>query len=191
MKLLIVWELTCLALFWSVFCRSVLTNQTTRLDVRVSLLLMGIAAMVGLVAPIYGWVPDFVVLTIVLAVVVMQGVMAKAWGQGVPPTLAVPVTTAIVRMCGGQAVAVGAEKHAGAEKTGALVTVDEWMILGESEGVGGGVRRVAEGATAGERRPRRGRAPPRPSPPTAPARPWSRTERMSCTSRAEAAAPCT
>lgn len=90
MKLLIVWELTCLALFWSVFCRSVLTNQTTRLDVRVSLLLMGIAAMVGLVAPIYGWVPDFVVLTIVLAVVVMQGVMAKAWGQGVPSQFTKP-----------------------------------------------------------------------------------------------------
>jgi len=83
-KLMLVWEITCLALFWSVFCRSVLTDQTTRWSVRLSLLLMGVAAMVGMAAPVYGWAPDLVVLCIVLAVVFMQGVMARAWGQGVP-----------------------------------------------------------------------------------------------------------
>ena len=84
MKLMLAWEIVCLALFWSVFCRSVITDHTTRYWVRLSLLLMGVAAMAGMVAPIYGWVPDFVVLGIVLAVVFMQGVMARAWGQGVP-----------------------------------------------------------------------------------------------------------
>lgn len=84
MKLLILWELTCLALFWSVFCRSVLVNTTTRLDVRLSLFAMGLAALVGIAAPVYGWVPDWVVQIIVLAVVVMQAVMASSWRHGVP-----------------------------------------------------------------------------------------------------------
>jgi hypothetical protein len=84
MTILLMWEGTCLALFWSVFCRSVLTDNTTRWSVRLSLLLMGVAAMVGIAAPVYGWAPDWVVLGIVLAVVFMQGVMARAWGQGVP-----------------------------------------------------------------------------------------------------------
>lgn len=84
MKLLLLWEVTCLALFWSVFCRSVLVNKTTRLDIRLSLFAMGIASLVGIAAPLYGWAPDWVVLVIVLAVVIMQGVMAKAWRHGVP-----------------------------------------------------------------------------------------------------------
>lgn len=90
MKLLILWEITCLALFWSVFCRSVLTSQTTRVNVRLSLLLVGLASLVGMVAPLYGWAPDYVVLGIVAAVVYMQGVMAKPWGQGVPHQLTKP-----------------------------------------------------------------------------------------------------
>ena len=39
---------------------------------------------------------------------------------------------------GGQAVAVQAQVHTGTEKACALVAVNEWMIFGEAEGIGGG-----------------------------------------------------
>lgn len=84
MKTLILWELLCIALFWSVFCRSVRVDTTTRLDVRLALWAVGVAALIGLGAPLYGWVPDKVVLIIVGAIVIMQTVMAQLWHQGVP-----------------------------------------------------------------------------------------------------------
>ena len=84
MSILILWEVMCIALFWSVFCRSVRVDATTRLDVRIALWLVGIASLVGLGAPLYGWVPDVVTSVIVGAVVIMQAVMAHHWNHGVP-----------------------------------------------------------------------------------------------------------
>lgn len=82
--ILIVWEALCIALFWSIFCRSVKVNQTTKLDVRLALWGVGIASLAGLGAPLYGWSPDYVTLVIVLAIVIMQLVMAQHWRHGVP-----------------------------------------------------------------------------------------------------------
>ena len=82
--ILLVWELLCAALFWSMFCRSVWVDQTTRLDVRLAVWLVGIASLVGLGAPLYGWVPEIVTMIIVGSVVVLQVVMAKHWHHGVP-----------------------------------------------------------------------------------------------------------
>jgi hypothetical protein len=82
---LIVWEAMCLALLWSVFCRSVRASHTTKLDVRLALWAVGVAALAGMAAPVYGWAPDWIVLAIVAAVVVMQVVFAQHWRHGVPP----------------------------------------------------------------------------------------------------------
>lgn len=84
MTRLVLWELLCIGLFWSVFCRSVRVDKTTRLDVRLALWLVGIAALVGMGSTLYGWLPDGVTLVIVGAVVVMQVVMARHWRHGVP-----------------------------------------------------------------------------------------------------------
>jgi CHASE2 domain-containing sensor protein len=82
--LLLAWESLCVALFWSIFCRTVKVNKTTKLDVRLALWGVGIAALAGMGAPLYGWLPDVVTLLIVLAIVIMQVVMAQHWRHGVP-----------------------------------------------------------------------------------------------------------
>ncbi|MFZ2309590.1 MAG: hypothetical protein WAW73_19660 [Rhodoferax sp.] len=81
---LILWEIMCMALLWSVFCRSVRADKTTKLDVRLALLAVGTSALAGMAAPVYGWVPDRVTLAIVGAIVFMQAVMAQHWRHGVP-----------------------------------------------------------------------------------------------------------
>lgn len=81
---LLTWEAMCLALLWSVFCRSVRADKTTKLDVRLALLAVGTSALAGMAAPAYGWVPDTVTLIIVGAIVFMQAVMAQHWRHGVP-----------------------------------------------------------------------------------------------------------
>ena len=81
---LLYWELLCLALLYSVFCRLVHTSVSTRLDVRLSIFALGLASLVGLGAPLYGWEPDLVVLCITVASVAMQLVSARHWRKGVP-----------------------------------------------------------------------------------------------------------
>lgn len=84
MMVLIFWELLCIALFLSVYDRIIMVNPTTRLEIRLALCGVGLAAIVGLAAPLYGWVPDLVTLIIVSAIVIMQTVMAELWRNGVP-----------------------------------------------------------------------------------------------------------
>jgi multisubunit Na+/H+ antiporter MnhG subunit len=84
MMTLIFWELLCVALFLSVFDRFVQITTSTRLEIRLALLGVGLAALVGLAAPLYGWLPDLVTLIIVSAIVIMQTVMAQLWRDGVP-----------------------------------------------------------------------------------------------------------
>lgn len=84
MMILIFWQLLCIALFWSVFCRSVWTTPTTRIEIRLALLAVGLSALVGMAAPLYGWLPDLVTMIIVGAIVIMQTVMAQLWRHGVP-----------------------------------------------------------------------------------------------------------
>lgn len=78
-------ELLCLALFWSVFCRSAITHgHRTKLSIRVSLLVLGAAALAAMVAPFYGWQPDGVTLLMLLAYVAMQVTTAELWRDGTP-----------------------------------------------------------------------------------------------------------
>ena len=81
---LALWDVLCAALFWSVFCRSVRADTTTKLTVRLAIFGAGLASLLGLGAPMYGWEPDVVVSAIVAAIVFMQVVMAQHWHHGVP-----------------------------------------------------------------------------------------------------------
>lgn len=78
------WYALCLALLWAVFGRSVRTDQTTRLSVRLVMWLVGVAALTGLTAPFYGWDPDPVSTLMLSPLVVMQYVMSAHWRYGVP-----------------------------------------------------------------------------------------------------------
>lgn len=90
MMILLIWELLCAALLWSVFCRLVRTRRSTRLDVRIALVAVGAAALLGLGAPVYGWLPDGVTLAIVGAVALLQIVMSHHWRKGVPRQFVYP-----------------------------------------------------------------------------------------------------
>jgi hypothetical protein len=83
--LLIVWELLCAALLWSVFCRLVRTNERTLFRVRLSIWMLGAVSLIGMAAPLYGWAPDFMVLLMTAACLNMQVVAARHWRNGVPP----------------------------------------------------------------------------------------------------------
>ena len=82
---ILVWELLCVALLWSVFCRLVRTNAATLLVVRVSIYQLGLFALCGIAAPMYGWQPDTMVLALIWGCLCMQVVAARHWRNGVPP----------------------------------------------------------------------------------------------------------
>ena len=82
---IILWELLCIALLYSVFCRLVHTSKkSTKFDVRLTIYSLGLAAIVGIGAPLYGWRPDFVVFVMTATCLAMQIVAARHWRQGVP-----------------------------------------------------------------------------------------------------------
>ena len=82
--LLWLWELLSAALLYSVFCRLVKTRKTTRLDVRLSIMALGLAALLCIGAPLYGWQPDSVTLVLLASMVQIQWVAARHWAHGVP-----------------------------------------------------------------------------------------------------------
>ena len=77
--LLIVWEVTCLALLWNVFNRSVLTGKDTAREIRLALLLAGLGALLGLAAPLYGWAPTLIDCMVLGANVLLQCVTGRYW----------------------------------------------------------------------------------------------------------------
>lgn len=79
--LLLVWEVTCLALFWSVFCRSVLVGPGTRRDIRLALLLCGLASILGIAAPLYGWQPTLIGCMVLGGNVIWQIVVSRHWAD--------------------------------------------------------------------------------------------------------------
>ena len=88
--ILVVWDILCIALFYAVFGRSVRTDTTTRLSVRLSMWFVGISSLFGLAVPMYGWSPDWVVIAMVGPLVFMQFVMSKHWVFGVPSQFVKP-----------------------------------------------------------------------------------------------------
>ena len=79
-----VWDILCISMFITIFSRSVKTDQTTRLVIRIALWLVGLASLLGLSAPIYGWEPDWVMALVLLPQVILQFVMSRNWTHGVP-----------------------------------------------------------------------------------------------------------
>jgi hypothetical protein len=82
--LFLIWEVLCCALLYSVFCRLVHTTVSTRISVRFAIFFLGLAALVGIGAPLYGWEPDPVSILITAACLLMQLVAAHFWRGGVP-----------------------------------------------------------------------------------------------------------
>jgi len=83
---LFIHEVLCFALFFTVFCRAVKTDQTVRMDVRLAFFVLGIAACAGMVAPItWAHEPDTFQLFLLGAVVLVQAVTAHHWNEEVPP----------------------------------------------------------------------------------------------------------
>ena len=81
----------CAALFWSVFCRSVMLNGNAKLDVRFAFYMLGCAALMGLAAPLaWGFVPTGYTLTLLGAVALVQLTTAKHWTGGVPADFVKP-----------------------------------------------------------------------------------------------------
>ena len=84
MNNILIWEALCLTLLYLVFCRSVMVDSTTTLDTRVALWASGLAALVGVGAPIYNWEPDAVTLSLMVSMLLMQIATAYRWRFGVP-----------------------------------------------------------------------------------------------------------
>ncbi len=84
MNTLFVWEVLCAVLFWSVFVRLVHVDKTTKTEVRLVLVAAGMASLVGIGAPLYGWLPDGVTLLMFGVVVVMETILSSPWKFGIP-----------------------------------------------------------------------------------------------------------
>lgn len=84
MNTLVPWEVLCWALLWSVFCRLIHVDKTTKTEVRIVLVLAGIAALIGIGTPLYGWLPDGVTLIVLGALVAMELVLSQNWRNGIP-----------------------------------------------------------------------------------------------------------
>lgn len=88
MTRVVVWEALSLVLLWTCFCRAVRTDQSTRFDIRLSLWALGLASLICIGAPVYGWQPDTVVMTLLASVVLVQVSTSALWRQGVPGSFA-------------------------------------------------------------------------------------------------------
>jgi hypothetical protein len=82
---IIVHEVLCLSILWSVFCRSVDSSIRVRTDVRVAFFLLGIVACGGIVSPIaWHYTPDLFGFALLFAMAWVQVVTAYHWSSGVP-----------------------------------------------------------------------------------------------------------
>lgn len=82
--MMLIWYVTMLVLLWSVFYRATITSNQTRLSVRLGLFAMSVASLVGMVAPLYGYEPHYVTVTIVTCTVYAQAMFAGYWRHSVP-----------------------------------------------------------------------------------------------------------
>lgn len=83
--MLLVHELLCAILIYTVFCRAVRTDHTVRVDVRFSFFLLGVVACLGMPAPlIWGGIPNSFTLLLLAVITIVQMVTARHWSRGVP-----------------------------------------------------------------------------------------------------------
>ncbi len=86
-------EMMCALLFYSVFCRAVRMNVTTRQDIRYALLAMGTVAAIGIAVPLHwtNWRPDWYYLAMLASITAVQVVTAYHWREGVPTRFKKPL----------------------------------------------------------------------------------------------------
>lgn len=85
MMLLALYEAFACALLWSCFCRATYTSKAnTRRDVRWAFSLLGFAALVATLGPLFGYEPDEMATLLLGAVAATQIVTAHHWHAGVP-----------------------------------------------------------------------------------------------------------
>ncbi len=84
MNTLLPWEFLCVLLFWSVFVRLVHVDTTTKTEVRIVLVLAGEASVIGVGAPLFGWLPDGFTLLMFGVVVAMETILSSPWKAGIP-----------------------------------------------------------------------------------------------------------
>ena len=83
--LLVIHEMLCVTLWYTVFCRAVRTDARVKLQVRAAFVLVGAVALLGFVAHLaWGWEPDLWDVILLAAVVILQVVTATNWKNGVP-----------------------------------------------------------------------------------------------------------
>lgn len=82
--LLVIHEVLCLVLIYTVFCRFVRTDDTVRLDVRMTFFLLGAVACFGIPAPFYGFIPNIFSTVLLFMIVMVQVVTSRYWRNGVP-----------------------------------------------------------------------------------------------------------
>ena len=82
----------CLALFYTVFCRAVRMDKTTRADVRFALQAMGTVAALGAAVPINwpNWRPDWFTLALLASITAVQLITAYHWHGGAPNKFSKP-----------------------------------------------------------------------------------------------------
>jgi len=84
MNTLLLWESLCAVLLWSVFCRLIHVDKTTKVSVRLVLVVAGLGALIGIGAPLYGWLPDGPMLAVFGPMVVMEMIVSQNWRYGLP-----------------------------------------------------------------------------------------------------------
>jgi hypothetical protein len=84
--MIIAHEILCFMLFYSVFCRAVRMDHTTRPGIRISLQVMGTVAAIGIAVPLHWrtWMPDWFTLAMLASITALQLVTAYHWVNGVP-----------------------------------------------------------------------------------------------------------
>lgn len=79
-------ELMCMSLFYGCFVRAVRSNSDQVLfEVRLAFNLLAMASLWGIIAPLFGHVPDLGELVMLFAITYTQHITTHHWEQDVPP----------------------------------------------------------------------------------------------------------
>lgn len=83
---IVIHEILSIILFYTCFCRAVKTDETTRFSILVAFWFMSAASVISMFAPLVipNYQPDFVTLTLLFAIVLVQVVASYHWRHGVP-----------------------------------------------------------------------------------------------------------
>jgi len=85
---LILFQILCLALAYSAFCRATHLNKAAMLRLRWAVTIIGSAALFGLYRSLTGWQPDIVHLVFAAAFWLYMTAFSKTWpASGVPPQM--------------------------------------------------------------------------------------------------------